>query len=205
MTGPEPTEENAAWVTVEVPVAPAEAFEFATGLERLLRLNPHLQIEDWSEEPGPFAPGKRWRLRALNEMNGLRCEVGLSLDELEPGRRFRVTFDPGLKRALEVSVVSGGDGCTLTLKEHYHSPEGPRREERLKEVDASLTPWGVAVRRHLLALRRWGWLPFYRPLRERFWLSMTPGQRRVGRLLIWVTALEFAVFLAVLAIFVAGR
>jgi hypothetical protein len=197
--------ENAAWVTVEVPLPPPRAFEFATRLERLLRLNPHLQIEAWTEEPGPFAPGKRWRLKALNEMNGLRYDVALTLEELEPGSRFLASWDCGLKRALEVSVAPHGDGAAVTLKEHYHSPEGPQREERLKEVDASLTPWGVALRRHLLAQRRWGWLPFYQPLRERFWLSMTPGQRRIGRLLIWVTVLEFAVFLVVVAFFAAAR
>jgi hypothetical protein len=198
-------EENAAWVTVDLPLAPAQAFEFATRLERLFRLNPCLQIEGWTEEPGPFAPGKRWRLAAFNEMNGLRQEAALTLEEVEPGRRFLASWDCGLKRALEVSVAPGREGAALTLKEHYHSPEGPLREQRLKEVDASLTPWGVALRRHFLAARRWGWLPFYRPLREGFWLSMTPGQRRIGRLLIWITALEFAVFLAVLAIYLAAR
>lgn len=205
MTGSHAAADNAAWVTVEVPLAPAHAFEFVTRLERLLRLNPHLQVEAWSEEPGPFAPGKRWRLKALNEMNGLRYEVALTLEELEPGRRFLASWDCGLKRALEVGVAPHGAGATLTLKEHYHSPEGPQREERLKEVDASLTPWGVALRRHLIARRRWGWLPFYRPLRERFWLAMTPLQRRIGRLLIWITVLEFAVFLLVVGVFWAER
>lgn len=197
--------ENAAWVTVKVPLAPAEVFDFAARLERLFRLNPYLQIEGWSEERGPFARGKRWRLRAFNEMNAMRHDVGLVLEEVEPGRRFLVSWDRGLKRALEVSVAPDATGTALTLKEHYHSPEGPQREERLKEVDASLTPWGVAVRRHLLARRRWGWLPFYQPLGERFWLSMTPGQRRIGRLLIWVSVLEFAAFLAVVAILAAAR
>lgn len=197
--------ENAAWVTVDLPLAPLEVFDFATGLERLFRLNPYLQIEEWSEAPGPFAPGKRWRLKALNEMNGMRFDVALALEELEPGRRFLLARDRGLKRALEVSVAPRGAGSALTLKEHYHAPDEARREEQLKEVDASLTPWGAALRRHLISRRRWGWLPGYRLLGERFWLSMTPSQRRIGRLLIWVTALEFAVFLAVVAVFAAAR
>lgn len=205
MTGAGPAGENAAWVTVEAPLAPADAFEFATRLERLFRLNPHLQIEAWIEEPGPFAPGKRWRLRGLNEMNGLRYEVALTLEELDPGRRFLVSWDRGLKRALEVSVASQGAGATLTLKEHYHWPEGPDGQQHLKEVDASLTPWGVALRRHLLARSRWGWLPLYHALREGFWLSMTPRQRRIGRLLIWITVLEFVVFLLVVGVFWAER
>ena len=205
MTGPEPAQENAAWVTVEVPLAPADAFEFATRLERLFRLNPHLQVEDWGEEPGPFAPGKRFRLKALNEMNGVRYDVALTLEQLDPGRRFLVSWDCGLKRALELTAAPHGAGCALTLKEHYHSPEGPDREERLKEVDQSLTPWGVALRRHLIARRRWAWLPLYLPLWERFWMAMTPGQRRIGRLLIWITALEFLVFLLVVGVFWAER
>lgn len=205
MSAAETGGENAAWVTVDLPLAPPEVFEFATGLERLFRLNPYLQIEQWSEEPGPFASGKRWRLKALNEMNGMRYDVALTLEELEPARRFLLAWERGLKRGLEVSVAPRGAGAALTLKEHYHAPDEARREEQLKEVDASLAPWGAALRRHLLSRQRWGWLPGYRVVGERFWLSMTPSQRRIGRLLIWVTVLEFAVFLAVVAIFAAAR
>ena len=68
-------------------------------------------------------------------------------------------------------------------------------------MDRSLTPWGVAIRQHVLELKHWGWLPFYRRLREDFWLSMPPRSRRISRLLTWVTALEFFAFLFVFLIY----
>ncbi len=72
----------------------------------------------------------------------------------------------------------------------------------LAQVDRSLTPWGVAIRRHLLGLSRWGRIPLYRRWREQLWLGMRPRERRIVRLIAWVTALEFVVFLFVLAILV---
>lgn len=193
--------QDAAWVTVELPLPAASAFEFATNVERLLRLNPYLQFENWEEDPGPFVPGKRYRLHALNEMTGLPLDVALTLESVRHPSRFLLRQEPGLKRALEVSVEPRGAGSALTLKEHYHRPAGPDREERLREVDHSLTPWGISLRRHVLGLDRWGWFGPYRWYRERFWLGMRPRERRVARLVIWTTVLEFVVFLFVFAIY----
>ncbi len=41
----------------------------------------------------------------------------------------------------------------------------------------------------------------YNWYRERFWLKMPPRQRRIARLIIWTTALEFVVFLFVFVIY----
>lgn len=194
-------EENAAWAAVSVPLPPDGLFHFLQDVERLFRLNPYLKIESWLEEPGPFLPGKRFRLDCLNEMNGLRSEVALTLEEVTNGLGYRLRYDRGLKRATEVLLAADGSGTRLTLKDHYHTPEGPDREERLKEVDRSIVPWAASVHGYLRGLGRWSWFPPYRCYKNRFWLGMPPQQRRVTRLIVWTTLLEFIVFLFVFVIY----
>jgi len=191
--------ENAAWVTVQVPGAPDEVLAFCRDVGRLLRLSPYLDIRAWQEEPGPFAPGKRYRLHALNEWTGIERDLRLTVEAVDDGG-FRLAYSEGFKRALEVRVAPHGEGAVLTLCEEYAPPAPDREAERLKEVDRGITPWGVAVRRYLLGMHRWGHLAAYRWAR-RYWLGMRPRERRIARLITWVTALEFVVFLFVFAIF----
>ena len=79
--------------------------------------------------------------------------------------------------------------------------EAPGAHPRVAEVDRSLVPLVDALRRHLLGRRRWGWLPGWRWWHEDFLGRMVPQQRRIVRMIVWVSALEFAAFLFVVAIF----
>ncbi len=89
------------------------------------------------------------------------------------------------------------------MTDHYPRIEDPQ-DPRLAEVDRTLVPWVAAIRRHLLARQRWGWLPLIFPLwrwwNERFLLHMAPRQRRIVRLLVWISVLEFLVFLGVVVV-----
>jgi hypothetical protein len=194
-------EENAAWATVSLPLPPAGLFHFLQDVERLFRLNPYLKIESWREEPGPFRPGKRYHLDCLNEMNGVRSELAVTLEDVTAGQGYSLRYDRGLKRATEVLLEEDGSGTRLTLKDHYHTPEGADREERLKEVDRSIVPWAASLHGYLLGLDRWSWLPPYRWYKNRVWLGMSPSHRRITRLIVWTTLLEFVVFLFVFAIY----
>lgn len=185
--------DNAAWVSIELPLAPAQALDYARDVERFLRLNPHLEISRFERE----ADG-RYRLEGLNEMNGLAVSCRLTFQE-EGADGFRLDYDSGLKLATAVTAAAHADGALLTIRETYRQPAD---DADLAQVDSSLTPWGVAIRRHILGLSRWGRIPAYRWLRERLWLGMRPRERRIVRLIAWVTLLEFVVFLFVLAILV---
>jgi hypothetical protein len=185
--------ENAAWVSIELPLAPAQAIDYVRNVERFLRLNPHLEIARLERS----ADG-RYRLEGLNEMNGLAVSCGLTLQDTSADG-FRLDYDSGLKLATAVTAAPHAAGALLTIRETYRQPES---EADLAQVDRSLTPWGMSIRRHLLGLSRWGRIPLYRGWRERFWLGMRPRERRIVRLIAWVTLLEFVVFLFVLAILV---
>ncbi len=188
--------DNTAWVTVEVPAPPGEVLAFCRDIARVVRLNPYLEIRGWEEFPGPFAPGKRYRLHALNEWTGIERDQWLTVEAVADDG-FRLAYPEGQKLALEVRVAPLGEGCALTLREHYRTPES---DAQLKEVDRSITPWGVGIRRHLAGMRRYARLPGYRWTRG-IVLGMRPRERRITRLIVWVTALEFVVFLFVIAIF----
>jgi hypothetical protein len=198
------SDEDAAWVSVDLPLTPGELFASLQNLERLFRLNPYLEIESWQEEnPRQLYLGKQVRIESVNEMNGLRQTAILTVTGLQPGASLTLSYDHGLKQATVVSVQEiTPSSSRLVVKDSYPAEIGTaEREARLAEVDKTLVPWGAAIRRYFLRRARWGWLPFYGWFQDRFWLKMPPRQRRIARLIIWTTALEFIVFLFVFIIY----
>lgn len=185
--------QNAAWVDIDLPQPAQEIAEYVRDVERLLRLNPYLEIRRFATVTGGF------ELDAVNEMNGLAVSQRLTFRETGPWA-FALDYSSGLKQATEAEVEPQGAGARLRIRETYRPPAD---DAELAQVDRSLTPWGESVRRHFLGLARWGRIPLYRWWRERAWLAMKPRERRIVRLLAWITALEFAFFLLVLAVFVA--
>ena len=199
--------QDAAWVNVDTPLTQAQLFEFITNAERLFRLNPYLDVQVWQSDQRCVTEGGRIHLKYLNEMNGVARELDLTVSEFKPGIGYTLNYSAGLKRATEIRVEAKGQGAELVIKDWYHAvvenPEDSQevRDTQLAEVDRSLTPWGVVIRQHLLSLARWRWLPFYRPFLERFWCTMAPRNRRISRLIIWLTVLEFFAFLFVFLIY----
>lgn len=182
---------DAAWVEAEIPLPPPTLLEFLADPERLWRLNPCLVIDGWRRETDGFA------LRADNEANGRRLELHVRRQALADG--FRVDYDAGLKRSSEFRVSPRGDGSLLRVVERYDAVDGPD-DPRTAEADKSLVPWIAALRRHLVARKRWGGVPGWRWWSERFMLSMPPRQRRIVRLIVWVTVAEFVVFVAAVVV-----
>ena len=199
--------EDAAWVNVDTPLTPAQLFDFISDAERLFRLNPYLEIHLWQSAQRIVTAEGRIHLKYLNEMNGVARELDMTVSGFQPGVGYTLNYSEGLKRATEIKVEARTHGAELSIKDWYHvveenPDEAPElREARIAEADRSLTPWGVAIRQHLLSLKRWNWLPFYQLMRERFWFTMAPRNRRISRMIVWITALEFFAFLFVFLIY----
>lgn len=182
-----------------LPLAPAAAFEFVADIERLLRLNPHLAVETWQ----PLPDGVRFA--AHNETSGRRIETLIRVETTQSTRTVVLSYGDGLKQATTLAVEAAeGGGCRLVITEHYPIIMDAQ-DPRVAEVDRSLVPWVDAIRRHLLARRRWGRLPGWRWWHESFLPGMAPRQRRIVRMIVWVGVLEFVVFVFVAAIFWAQR
>jgi hypothetical protein len=193
--GTDSAREDCARAETQVPIDADAMFEFVSDIERLLRLNPHLDIETWQRIPDGM------RLVAQNETTGRRIETAVRIETTPTTRSILLSYADGLKRATTLAVESGdGHSCRLIVIEHYPYIEDAQ-DPRVAEVDRSLIPWVNAIRHHLLDRQRWGWLPGYRWWAGRFMLGMPPRQRRIVRMIIWVSLLEFIVFLFVAAIF----
>jgi len=196
--------EDAAWISVELPLSQRDAYAFIQRTELLFRLNPYLAIETWQDAtPGKIYPGKKIYLDALNEMNGLQQTMNISVTDVQPESSYTLSYDRGLKQSTVFTVETiGPDTCRLTVKERYPAEISvAEREARLNEVDKSLVPWGAAMLGYIKRRKRWGWLPLYDRLQDSFWFGMVPRHRRIARLLIWITVLEFVVFMFVFVIY----
>lgn len=196
--------EDAAWISVDLPLPAAELYEFLQKLERLFRLNPHLEIKSWQEdEPGKLVSGKQVRVESLNEMNGVQQKLTMSISDVQPGISFRLGYDSGLKQSTIFTVQNIGPASSrLLIKDIYPADmSAAEREKRLNEVDRSLVPWGAALHSYFKRRARWRWLPLYNWWQNSFWLGMTPRHRRITRMIVWVTVLEFVVFLFVFVIY----
>ena len=193
------TADNSTWVTLEIATPPAALFEYLKNFERLFRLNPYLDIKQWVEREG----GKRFQLEALNEMNGVTYSLDIDVESIQASTYFLLRYSQGLKETLEITIQAASDQhkSILTLREHYHQTTQEQREQQLQEIDHSLIPWGKSIRLYILGLQRWAWFWPYRWYHEKVWLPMRPTHRRISRMLIWVTLLEFVVFLFVFIIY----
>ena len=192
------SKDNSAWVTLEVPLAPAAVWVFLSNIERLFRLNPYLDVKQWVGRPD----GKQFHLDALNEMNGVRYDLDLDLESCTD-RRLLLLYSQGLKASLEITVEAAANPnqAKLTLREHYHQAAAEQHDQQLKEIDHSLIPWGKGIATYIRGIQRWAWFWPYRWYREKFWLGMRPTHRRIARMIGWVTLLEFVVFLFVFIIY----
>jgi hypothetical protein len=194
-SGTDALQEDSVRAETHIPIAAEALFEFISDIERLFRLNPHLDIETWQRMPGGM------QFAAFNETSGRRIESAVRVEARPATHSIVLSYADGLKRATTLAIESGdGEGCRLVLTEHYPFI-ADAQDPRVAEVDRSLVPWVDAIRRHLRARRRWSWLPGWRWWHEHVLAGMAPRQRRIVRMIVWISVLEFAVFLFVVAIF----
>jgi hypothetical protein len=198
-SGRDTAKEDRARAETPLPIGADAVFEFISDIERLLRLNPHLEIDTWQRMPDGM------RFAALNETTGRRIETVVRVETASEKRSIVLSYADGLKQATTLMVEDGdGHGCRLIVTEHYPAIEDAQ-DPRVAEVDRSLIPWVNAIRRHLLCRKRWGWLPGWRWWHEQLLPGLAPRQRRIVRMIVWISVLEFIVFLLVAAIFWAEQ
>jgi len=178
----------------DVPFGADDLFDFISDIERLFRLNPHLEIETWQVVPGGF------HLTAKNEMNECRVDTAAHIVLERQARSITIRYETGLKRLTTLAVAPYGTGSRLVAVDHY-PVIADSQDPRVAEVDRSLVPWIASIRRHLVQRARWGGMPGWRWWNEGFMPGMPPRQRRIVRMIIWVSVLEFVVFLFVAAIY----
>lgn len=187
---------DAAWVTIETPLTADALLAFCReDVERLFRINSLLKFEEWRH-----VAENEHHVRLRNFVNDKELETGLQVEPLADG--LRITYDNGLKTATTFRVEGKGGSARLVVTDDYSGTPAGERGARTDEVDQSLVQWGHDLHRYLARWNRWSRYAPWRWYMTRVWQPMTPMARRVVFLLIVITAMEFAVFLMVMAIFV---
>jgi hypothetical protein len=188
-SGPAPA--DAAWVTVESPLAIEALREFCRDVERLYRINPCLEIADWRPVAGDGVRAA-WR----NTSNQQDAELDLRIKR-ESADAFEVAYSQGLKRCTRFALSLTVGGSRLTITDDYGGVPEVERARRVAEVDQSLVAWGWALHAYLRRERRWGRDAAYRWTMRRVWLPMKPSARRITTLLVLVAAAELLIILFV--------
>ena len=188
--------EDAAWVTIETPLTADALLAFCwQDVERLFRINSKIRFEEWRRDGE-----NEHNVRLRNLINDTELETGLRVERLADG--LRITYGNGLKTATLFRVEATANASRLVVTDDYSGTPVAERQARTDEVDQSLVQWGHDLHRYLARWDRWSrWGP-WRWYMTRFWQPMTPMARRVVFLLIVITAMEFFVFLMVMAVFV---
>ena len=194
MSGPPP--EDAAWVSIDTPLAKAQLLAFCRKPELLLRINSTLELVEW-RALGP----SRFFMRARHLADNREFGTPLRVEATETG--CRLVFERGLKSATEFRVEAGatGAGARLVVLDDYSTTPAAERAARLDEVDRGLTQWGGDLRRYFLLWRLWSWLAPWRWYMERVWPRMKPASRRLVFILLVVSAAELAALLLLVAVY----
>jgi hypothetical protein len=185
---------DAAWVTIDTPLAPARMVDFCRDLERLYRINPYLEFRHWHDRPGGGA-----EVSYRNLSNGR--DVVLQLRQApESELAFTVHYDRGIKRSTRFEIEPADGGSRLKIIDDYDSLADSQTQD-LGAVDCSLHAWGVALRDYLIREARWGHISLWRCYMRRVWVPMKPAARRITYIILLITLAEIALSLLVLAIY----
>ena len=186
---------DASWVIVDTPLSLPALREFCADVERLFRINPYLEFERW-QRTGADSIHARFRNLSNQQMAALDLRI-----ERESDDAFTLIYRVGVKARTRFVLEPAGAGSRLTITDDYAGLPPAEREQRLHEVDRSLTAWGWALQEYLRREQRWGGCAPWRWYMRRLWLPMTPRARRITYMLVLLTAAELVLVLLVATIY----
>jgi hypothetical protein len=186
MTTP-PTAEDAAWATLKTPFTTAGLQEFCRDVERLFRINPHLEFnrfERLGDNLFTFSG------RNLSQETPFDFEAEFTVQVLDDG--LRVDYDRGIKSSTVFRIEPGEETASLTITDYYDRMPDEEREAHLGEVDRSLVIWGQYLQRYMLDWQKYSKFWLWRWYMRRVWQPMKPMARRITYILLWITVAEIA-------------
>ena len=189
------TPRDASWVIVDTPLSLPALREFCADVERLVRINPYLEFQCWQ----PAGADKiHTRFRNLSNHQTVVLDLHIERESVDA---LALIYRAGIKARTRFLLEPAGAGSRLTITDDYAELPPAEREQRLHEVDKSLTAWGWALHEYLRREQRWGRNPLWRWYMRRVWLPMTPRARRITYMLLLLTAAELVLVLLVATIY----
>ena len=182
-----PESQDAAWASIQTPLGTAALQTFCLDIERLFRINPYLEFKTW-EQRGE----NQYHFSGHNSSQEPAFEVALNLkvEPLPDGLVIR--YAQGLKNSTTLLIEQADNGSKLTITEDYSGSSEAERNERLQEVDKSLTRWAGDLQSFLVTWHRWSRLSLWRWYMRRVWQPMKPTGRRIVYMFIWISIVEVA-------------
>lgn len=180
--------EDAAWASVNTPLQEDELLEFCrTDIERLFRINPYLEFEDWSQQDETH-----YRLLGRNHSQDEPFDVDISIQVEETGDGLQLYYSGGIKRDTTFKIKPSPYGSNLTIHESYLPVTGEERGQMLDQVDRSLATWAEDIQKYIVTWKKWRWFGPWRWYMRRVWQRMKPSGRRIAYIFWWITLVEIA-------------
>ena len=186
---------DASWVIVDTPLSLPALRGFCADIERLFRINPYLEFQRWQRTANDSIHAS---LRNLSNQQMVELDLRI---ERRSDDVFTLVYQSGIKTHTRFVLEAVGAGSRLTITDDYAGLPPAEREQRLHEVDRSLTAWGWALHEYLRREQRWGRNPLWRWYMRRLWLPMTPRARRITYMLVLLTVAELVLVLLVATIY----
>ena len=179
--------QDAAWASIQTPLDSSALLEFCLDIERLFRINPYLEFETWAQRSD-----NHYHFSGRNLSQEPAFEFGFDL-EVEPmPNGLVIRYAQGLKNCTTLLIEPADSGSKLTITEDYSGSSEAERNERLQEVDKSLTRWAADLQSFLITWHRWSRLSLWRWYMRRIWQPLKPTGRRIVYMFIWISLVEVA-------------
>ncbi len=192
-------DQDAAWAAINTPLSPQELLSFCQeDVERLFRINPYLEFRRWQRLNDT---GYSFSGRNSSQQKPFDFDIELLVEETPNG--VRVLYKGGLKRETIFQVDSSSHGSQLTIHENYPPLDEDEREQKLGEVDQSLTTWAGDIQKFLVMWKQWEWFGPWRWYMRNVWQRMKPSGRRIVYMFWWITLVEIVLIVLGAGIYLA--
>jgi len=178
-------EQDLAWASLNTPLSVEALKLFCQDIERLYRINPMLEFNEWREtgEHHFVVSGKN-----TSHDSPLEFQYELEVSELTDG--FQVDYTNGLKSKTILKIETAPQGSKLTITDHYDGHSEEERKARLDEVDKSLVIWANYLQQFIINWDKWSRFTIWRWYMRRVWQPMKPSGRRITYMLLLISLVE---------------
>jgi len=188
--------EDAAWASVNTPLKVDQLKTFSQDIERLFRINPMLEFQQWEK-----LADNRYRMAVTNISQETPFELETELQVENHAESITIHYSNGVKKKTILKFEPAEQGSKLTIIDDYAGLSEEERQNRLQEVDKSLTNWATYLQRFLIVWQRWSRFALWRWYMRRIWQPMKPTGRRITYILLWITVVEMALISLGVAIY----
>lgn len=179
------TSEDAAWATVNTPLKVNELKVFCQDIERLFRINPMLEFQQWEK-----LADNLYHMTVKNISQEIPFKQKTKLRVENHSQSTTIYYTNGLKKKTILKFEPVEHGSRLTIIDDYSDLSEEERQNRLDEVDKSLTSWADYLQRFMITWQRWSRFPPWRWYMRYIWQPMKPAGRRITYMLLWITVVE---------------